>query len=242
MAALQILCYGDSHMADSRSLGRRPATYADSLQTSLQTRGHDHKVSSSSLSGVTAHTMVRKVNHAAILDGTGRPHKGLALRLLDKPDLVIIMAGASDLAEGFSPEDTLRRVAELHEVCHELGIATIAVAPPVERHGHLRQTRDRFARLLQRWSRLKAGCCSKTGCVAQYIDAEHSLPKSRGNYWESDGLHFSPAGAREFGRVLTSALAPTLREMARDKSFQGEEAESSTSWVRSVLKVAVSKV
>jgi len=151
--------------------------------------------------------MVATSHKPVVLDIMGRPHKGLDVRLLDEPDLVIIMAGTNDLAKGFSPEETMTAVAQLHEKCHMLGIKTVAVAPPAVVQHNIMRSREKLAGLLQRWSQ------SRAGRVALFIDAEHMVPRSHSHYWEPDGLHFSPAGSREFGRRLARALRLTLYDL-----------------------------
>lgn len=200
----RILCFGDSNTAGFHSAGRGYEPYASTLTSQLAHFGWNCKVQQEGLSGLTAQTMVAQGYNSQIMDVVGIPHKGLSLHLHEQPDVVIIMAGTNDLGAGQSPEEVLRNVVQLHEQCHELGIATVAMAPPTVIAGAPRQKRERFARMLQQW----AG--EQSDHVLHFADAEQILPRGLPEYWESDQLHFSPSGSRELGRQLARMLLPAL--------------------------------
>ena len=79
----------------------------------------------------------------AIRDITGRPGTGLEYHLQRAAqDLVIIMLGTNDIGRGSPAEHILDFVTSIHEVAHDRGIPTIAVAPSTVRQGQPRTTRS----------------------------------------------------------------------------------------------------
>mmetsp|Transcript_54432 Transcript_54432/g.100595 ORF Transcript_54432/g.100595 Transcript_54432/m.100595 type:complete len:242 (-) Transcript_54432:150-875(-) len=204
----RILCYGDSNTAGFHSGGKGYEPYANTLAMHLEAQGVGCKVAQDGLSGLTARTMVQEMHSSSIRDITGIQHQGLGVHLsMSKPDLVIIMSGTNDLGQGYSPEDTMHKVAALHKACHSAGIPTVAIAPPTTACGAVQQKRARFARMLRQWSN------EQDGKVLHYADAEAILPRSDSWFWESDGLHFTPRGSCELGRCLAHELAHCLDDM-----------------------------
>eukprot|EP00971_Amphidinium_carterae_P169184 3352074-Amphidinium_carterae.1 len=140
IAMARILCFGDSNTAGFHSGGCGYEPYASTLATQLAQYGWNCSVQQEGLSGLTAQTMVAKGNNSHIMDIAGLPHKGLSLYLQhDMPDIVLIMAGTNDLGQGQAPEEILRNVIHLHQQCHAVGVATVAIAPPTISSGPLRQ-------------------------------------------------------------------------------------------------------
>jgi len=205
--AASILCYGDSNTAGFHSGGQGYAPYAASLTSQLAQCGWSCQVEHDGLSGLTASEMVGRASSSDIRDVAGLSHKGLALHLRKRPDIVIIMAGTNDLGKGASPEEIVGKVADLHQMCHAAGVSTVAVAPPTVASGPLRQKRNRLAQLLQQWAQ------SRKGSVLQYVDAEDVLPRSASHLWEPDQFHFSPDGSTELGRQLARQLLPCLEQL-----------------------------
>mmetsp|Transcript_44085 Transcript_44085/g.80528 ORF Transcript_44085/g.80528 Transcript_44085/m.80528 type:complete len:229 (-) Transcript_44085:186-872(-) len=219
----QILCYGDSNTAGFHSGGRGFEPYAFTMSDVLARLGWNCRVTHDGLSGLTAGTMVAKMHSHSIQDVTGRSHRGLAVHLQSRPDLVVLMAGTNDIGKGSSPEETMHHIATLHQQCHAMGIPTIAVAPPSLASGAVRQKRDRLARMLHQWSQ------QNSDCVLSFEDAEAAVPRGTRGFWESDELHLSPNGSRELGAKLASHVAHTLPELGL---ADGEDSES---WINGLL-------
>jgi len=202
----RILCYGDSNTAGFCAGGRNFVPYGHSLSKGLAAVGSPCEVSLCGLNGLCGDELAAKLDSPAIKDTCGFFGKGLARIMSEEghQDLVIIMVGTNDLGKGASPESIMPHVRTLHAACHDQRVPTIALAPPVILSGPSRIARPRFARLLADFKNATQG-------VVGFFDVETMCSRSAwSGFWESDQLHFSPAGSRELGRLLAPKVSKLL--------------------------------
>mmetsp|Transcript_128557 Transcript_128557/g.333271 ORF Transcript_128557/g.333271 Transcript_128557/m.333271 type:complete len:430 (+) Transcript_128557:83-1372(+) len=196
----RILCYGDSLTAGFAANGQQFEPYGRAMAERLAGAGTACEVAVCGLSGKTAREMVA-TSSTSLADIVGNRGKGLVRALEeDGPfDLVLIMAGTNDMGHGAQPETILQDLQRLHGLCHERGVPTVALAPPpAPVAGSAReQMRQRFTAKLRA---LSQGMERMVACV----DPADIVPASALGLWEQDGLHFTPAGSRQFGAGLAS--------------------------------------
>ncbi|CAE8654952.1 unnamed protein product, partial [Polarella glacialis] len=87
---------------------------------------------------------------------------------------------------------------------HSLGVPTVALAPPPYGCGKMRNSpfeaeRLSLCKLLSAWA-------SGTPGVKAFIEPGELVSAESPALWDSDGLHFSPAGSKQLGRLLASKL------------------------------------
>lgn len=199
----RILCYGDSLTAGFAENGKLFEPYGRSLADKLSSSGTNCEVFVCGLSGKTAREMVSN-STTGLVDVVGNHGKGLS-KLLEEDgpfDLVIIMSGTNDMGQGAQEPNILQDVRSLHVVCHDRGIPTIALAPPpAPCAGAAREVaRLRFVEQLQ--AKL-IGMRESVACV----DPEEFVPASNAQFWERDGLHFSPSGSKHLGKAVADIVA-----------------------------------
>lgn len=191
--------------------------YGRALAEAMGELGTPCEVSVCGHSGKTASEMVGALD-TGLSDMAGLWGKGLR-RILqeDGPwDLVLLMAGTNDIGYGHALATIVEDVCHLHSVCHELGVSTVLLPPPGAPCGRaLWNARRRHVKLrLQEF----AESMPKVACV---VDPARILPVNAGRtssgaeLWDSDGLHFSPAGSRQLGRGMASRVLRSLRRPRR---------------------------
>jgi len=209
---LRLLCYGDSLTAGFFDNGQRFEPYGRTLTKMLRTLGVPCEVLVCGLSGLTAQEMLTKANKQVLSDVAGCQGKGLhrILHDIEHFDAVLIMAGTNDLSCGNRAESIFELVRSLHSVCHACKIPTVALAPPSAKIAPLtwQQERHKLCHLLVEWA-------SSCPWVVQATDVSEIVPiegtertNARLSLWDSDGLHFSPAGSQ----LLGAALAHKIKE------------------------------
>jgi len=193
----RILCFGDSLTAGFYANGTKFAPYGDTLGEQLHAAGINAQLLINGQSGHKASRMLDELDSSRTVDIVGRTGKGLRHLLETKgpQDLVIIMAGTNDLGARRAVRDTFRDVCQLHAVCHEHGIPTIAVAPATPCAAAQKQ----LAGLLEKWVETQTH-------VYGYLNAEVLVPRSNGVFWDPDRLHFSPQGSKQLGHGLCEAV------------------------------------
>ena len=139
------------------------------------------------LNGLTAVQLSEDVDARLIVDVACRRGQELGSVLEERGpfDLMLIMAGTNDLVMGIAPCMVILSIQALHAECQMGGVRTVA-------------------------EDLSFGALSEAaaGDVGLPYDSTNGL-------WESDGLHFSKAGSREFGR----RMATCVRELLRPQEF-----------------------
>lgn len=200
----RILCYGDSLTAGFYNNGTRFSPYGKALEGALSSFGIDCEVCINGLSGHRADQMVEELDSDTCRDVCGKFGKGLA-HILDNDgpyDLVILMAGTND----FTPDTDLRSiqasVCKLHNACHSRGVPTVMLAAPC----NAPNLQVGLSRALSNWAHRQAD-------VLCFLDPEQELPRSNRTFWETDQVHFTPAGSRALGLSLAPKVIKILEQL-----------------------------
>lgn len=210
VAALRIVCYGDSLTAGFCNRGRSFQPYGRTLSAILEKLALPSSVSVCGLCGKTARQMVEGLRWQTLNDYLDNKGPGLERMLSDcRPDLAIILAGTNDLLRGASPESVLSDVRKLHASCHAAGVPTIALIPPVKKLGSARTMQQRAASLLVEWSKT-------IPLVVATFDVEKLVPRKPAGLWDSDEVHMAASGQDALGERLGERLAclPMLAQRA----------------------------
>lgn len=202
----RILCYGDSNTIGFNNGGKNYNPYGDSLAEALSNGGARCEVGICGLNGHTAQDFAVELEEPKLSDPAGNTGKGLT-RIIEEDgpiDLVIIMLGTNDLGKGLHPEDIANDAAQLHIACHELGVPTIALAPPFPDREKTRDLRKQVVDLLPCFLEGREG-------LLAYFDAEELVPRGPGSFWDPDEIHLSPVGSQLLGLRLSEWLLPVLQ-------------------------------
>jgi hypothetical protein len=135
-------------------------------------------------------------------------------------DLVLIMTGTNDLGMSTSLPTIVHQVAQLHSICHDRGIPTVAIAATQGSGRKCRSLRQNLADLVAKWA------CATAG-VLDFVDVEDLVPRPVGKdgvssnasaavHWEADDLHLSAAGSTALGRRLASHAALWLQKLGKE--------------------------
>jgi len=189
------------------------------LAARLAEQGMPCEVSVCGLCCLTTEDMLKNSTLESVRTPIGPHGRGLELMLDDdgEADLVIIMSGTNDLG-AFTPIRTIvEDLRELHALCHERGIPTVAVAATQVSGPQPRKVRQQLADAVEKWARTSRH-------VLAFHDVEDLLPRpvtksgTPGNpaaavHWESDDLHISAAGSVQLGRRLAPHAANWLKKL-----------------------------
>jgi len=245
----RVVCYGDSNTVGFYNNGRGYQPYGQTLATELVAAGVPCEVAVCGLCSFTTKDLLVEQNSDFIKTRAGLSGRGLA-RILDEEsaDLVIIMTGTNDLGMNTSLETIVQHVAQLHALCHERGIPTVAVAPTQVCSRALRSLRQRLADLLEAWAKSTPG-------VVDFIDVEDLLPRPCGkdgslkgankiigaaHHWERDQLHMSAIGSQELGRRLVPHVSSWLNRIASEASVPQPRCRSRSSSTPTLLSLGAS--
>lgn len=128
--ALRVLAYGDSLTAGFRTTGHRFTPYGEPLAKALR---HDipTEVVVCGLVGLTAERMAAEMDQAVIQSEGPKVTQGLRRLLAEGGPfaLVLIMCGTNDLPIS-TPQAVVRHINQLHAVCHQAGVSTVAMSIP----------------------------------------------------------------------------------------------------------------
>eukprot|EP00930_Biecheleria_cincta_P039474 TRINITY_DN27136_c0_g1_i1.p1 TRINITY_DN27136_c0_g1~~TRINITY_DN27136_c0_g1_i1.p1 ORF type:complete len:361 (-),score=39.53 TRINITY_DN27136_c0_g1_i1:63-1073(-) len=194
----RILCYGDSLTAGFFSEGQYFEPYGRTLVEQIGATGRSCEVHICGLNGLTAAEMASGMC-GTLVDVCGIHWKGLARVLQeDGPfDLAIIMAGTNDLPNVVTTGALSQNLRCLHNICHEHGVPTLALAPPPIPKQSALWEMDR--QLLVR--RLDAELTALR-CTVACLDPGEIVHAANASLWDADGLHFSQLGSRMLGLGL----------------------------------------
>lgn len=216
----RIICYGDSNTAGFCNNGSHFQPYGQSLASELMDAGVPCEVAVCGLSTFSTEDMLNDRLSELVRTPVGPSGRGLQLMLeKDGPaDLVLIMTGTNDLGLSQSLPTIIQNVAQLHSICHERGVPTIAIAPTQGSGKKCRMLRQQLASALAKWAGTATG-------VIDCLDVEDLLPRPVGKdgasnnpaaavHWEHDDLHLSAAGSVALGRQLAPRAASWLKDLA----------------------------
>lgn len=215
-ARLRILAYGDSLTAGFYNDGDRFAPYGAAMVEALSVcdGGCAVELWMCGLSGLEASEMVVGLDRRVLEDCVDRMGKGLRRILVEHGpfDVVLIMAGTNDLGDRDIPATAIATTVQaLHTACHARGVRTVALSvPPSISCQESKTYRGRWERLnslLREW-------CQGVGATegaGLWVDTAEIVPFAEpSEFWEEDGLHFSPEGSNKLGKSLALHLAPFL--------------------------------
>ena len=199
----RILAYGDSLTAGT-SDDAILHPYAPVLQQGLIEKGWNTvQVRHVGLPGWTTQAMVDD------LDGPATGLRSVLQRVQDPSlSLVIVLAGTNDLGFGYTADQIVSNLQKLHTVAlqeHDIP-RTLAVGIP----SSLYQERTESAKALCQSinERLQALSISVKGL--HYINFPFGYG---GDFWASDGLHFSPKGYQSLGESLVPVVEQILKDL-----------------------------
>mmetsp|Transcript_4985 Transcript_4985/g.8903 ORF Transcript_4985/g.8903 Transcript_4985/m.8903 type:complete len:300 (-) Transcript_4985:367-1266(-) len=202
---LRVLCLGDSLTAGFQHGGQMFEPYGREMHKRLAALGFHCEVAVCGYNGRTTHDMVLAMDNA-LVDVCGCCGEGL-LRILGKGryDLVFIMSGTNDMANGTCTDQILHDLSALHFACHRLGIPTVALVPPPSPKYSMEQVfkRSQLALCL-------AGLATRTPGICAYIDPAEAVTTQQAACWDSDALHFSSFGSKLLGSYLAERLHTVL--------------------------------
>ena len=131
-----------------------------------------------------------------------------------KLDLVIILAGTTDLAYETDSEVILDAITRIHGSAHSRGVKTIAVSIPPSgwqlQSESTRMLAETVNSKLQSWTN-DSGLNPQASMVTFVPFPIKQFDRSSG-LWSSDGLHFSPEGYKYIGEALATTVSNILSE------------------------------
>jgi len=215
----RIICYGDSNTVGYCNDGHRFEPYGKTMASELALAGMPCEVSVCGLCAYTTEDMLREKDSACVRPHVGPSGRGLRCMLDENgpADLVIIMTGTNDLGFHTPLPTILQHVMQLHAICHERGIPTVAVAATQGSGPACRAMRQRLADMIARWAKTSK-------FVFDFLDVEDLVPRPVGkegasNYpgaakhWEKDDIHLSAAGSVKLGRRLAPLASTWLKKL-----------------------------
>eukprot|EP00747_Dinoflagellata_sp_TGD_P179926 gnl/TRDRNA2_/TRDRNA2_31542_c0_seq2.p1 gnl/TRDRNA2_/TRDRNA2_31542_c0~~gnl/TRDRNA2_/TRDRNA2_31542_c0_seq2.p1 ORF type:complete len:842 (+),score=143.30 gnl/TRDRNA2_/TRDRNA2_31542_c0_seq2:51-2576(+) len=219
----KVLCYGDSLTAGFYNYGRGFSPYGAAISGSLATE-MDAEVWVCGMVGCTAKEMAEKLRAPAdgrsLVDMCKRSGRGLEW-ILEKNgpfDLVLIMAGANDLAyAGGNVETIMPHIEMLHRTCHSRHTRTVALSVPPNQplysdpdyahNWHL------VNNAVYKFAHGDGKDDESTVGTALFVNTREYVPFDNANkhLWDKDGLHFTPEGSKRLAQCLAPRLLPLLR-------------------------------
>ncbi len=220
---LRVLFYGDSLTAGAPSM----CSYAEEFCKCLTAAGCYIEGTVCGLCAASAYEMLEIAQEPFVLDSLqSRWGSGIAY-LASQADLVVIMAGTNDLAFA-DGKHIFKSLHGLHMACHRLGVATVALGIPdsggrsikrlVERQ--IPAQRREANSLLASWAKgtntVEGTPIKGTNLLTPEVFVNSVAlmpfgPQSRNaGYWETDGVHFTAAGAKVLGYRLAEVLRPLI--------------------------------
>jgi len=221
----RIICYGDSNTVGQHSSGsgRGFQPYGESLAAELALRGVPCEVVVCGLCGHTTEDMlddkdsgyVQPTLHGRPLGPSGRGLKRM-LEEVGPVDLVVIMTGTNDIGLACTTGvgglgSIVQSIKQLHAMCHDMGVPTVALAPTTGTSPQPRTLRQALCDFL-------VGFAASSPNVLDCLDVEDLVPGKGGksNYpgatgnWEQDDVHMTRVGSCFLGRRLAPYVAQCL--------------------------------
>lgn len=225
----RILCYGDSNTVGYHNGGKNFQPYGQTLACDLLDSGMPCEIVICGLCGYTTQEMLNEKSADTIDCGIGPNGRGLARIIEDSGpiDFAIIMTGTNDMGMLTGIQTIVQDVAQLHAICHDRGIPTVAVAPTQGPGRKCRQVRQKLADALAAWA-------NSVAAVLDFVDVEDLVSRPNGKdgnsnqpsavaHWERDDLHFSAAGSIALGHRMAPHATSWLRSAATGTPVQSRK-------------------
>jgi NOL1/NOP2/fmu family ribosome biogenesis protein len=158
---------------------------------------------------MTAKEMLESQTSPIVKDRVGRYAKGFVTAIQDDGpfDLVILMAGTNDIGMDELPPHILFWTQQLHKICSDRKIPTVAILPPTVTRGKPRQALQQLKGLVRSWAQ------SANPAPLACLDSEELVPRTLPGHWEPEEFHLSPPGSQVLGRRLSEVIKPMLSRM-----------------------------
>lgn len=208
-AACRILCYGDSLTAGFCCHGSRFIPYATTLKSKLiNAMNSDIEVDHYGFSGWTAQEMLSSSHEGEVQDFTGSKGPGLARALQNKQySLLILMAGTNDIGSGTKADAVFKHIKDLIQFAEKSNTRVLNIGIPDTKHqgpGWLSSRRQTVNTMLARHAEDQKKWLTFMPCPVTLSSPE---------YFDPDGLHFSPAGYEALGQGLAQDVCKILQEL-----------------------------
>jgi len=218
----RIICYGDSNTVGYCSGGRQFQAYGETLASELFAAGVPCEVAICGLCGYTTQDMLKEQSSECVMPPVGPKGRGLK-RMLEEDgpaDLVLIMTGTNDLGFHTGIPTIVHHVAQLHSICYQRGVPTVAIAATQCSPTHFRSLRQHLADSIAKWAGATPG-------VLDFLDVEDLVPRPVGKdgtssnpsaaaHWETDDLHLSAVGSKMLGRRLAAYAVSWTRKLENE--------------------------
>jgi lysophospholipase L1-like esterase len=207
-----ILCYGDSLTAGYCRDGTVFTPYSTALEdASLGV------VDTNGMSGWTTEDMIDNLDATECSDFCGRDGKGLRVLTRNKDyDWVFLLAGTNDLGMDIEAGEIFENICTLIDVCVDVGVRNVGImtvpACGLEwKYPPLREERTKLNGFIVNLPYHQ----KYQGLSIHPVDITEILPngeqftrqdKTITSLWDSDELHFSPAGSQKLGHYLVSVV------------------------------------
>ena len=109
--------------------------------------------------------------------------------------------------------ESLQRLQQLHLIAHHYGCDTVALSIPEP--GQERQflqvklAREQLNNKLQEWA-ATTHTANDAARKCTFVDIASCIPQSESQFWDFDGLHYTPAGYDKIADVLFEQAAEAL--------------------------------
>lgn len=234
--AIRVLCYGDSLTAGYCPLTamlskQTTATYAEKLQERLQDQmGTDVEVIVCGVVGFTTKALLANADRPRFLDSANREVAGLRALLHEQGpfDVVMLLLGQGDLAEGAQSATIVERTLAMHKICFDLDVPTICLGLPVD---HRAATLHSFASrhllvndILKGWS-----VGEHESRWTLYVDCAKLMPYSGADYKKPEELSKENQPPSRASESRKSESGKRRSRRSRKSLAEGSESEEEKS-------------
>lgn len=205
---------------------QQPVSYAETLQQTLQDRmGTDVEVYVCGAVGVSTKALLENADRPRFLDTVNREVSGLRAMINEHGpfDVVMLLLGQVDLAEGVQAATIVERTLAMHAICFELETPTVILGLPVD---HRAATLHSFAsrhllinNILKNWSLGK-----HESRWSLYVDCAKVMPYTGADYKQPEKENAPPQRKSE-SRKSEQSRSSTIRKSDAypSQSSQSEE-------------------
>ena len=123
--------------------------------------------------------------------------------------LCILLSGTNDLGHGKDVDTIVRDLVDLHRLCHEQRVPTLAIGVPSSlyqaRNEAARQRREQINQQLEQYA-----ASQSSNSMMTFVPFPFEYDDKNRDNWCRDGLHFSPHGYRVLGEYLVPFVRTAL--------------------------------